>query len=847
MIYAKPTLISTSVLAATIILMNSSQAQSQREVSNVGLEEVVVTAERRESNIQTTPLSITALNANELQKRGINNTYDLIGGLPGVAGFEAPGGRGATTLSVRGMSGGSPLHNHTSAAVAIYVDGVYLGKQRSSAFDVADIERIEVLRGPQGTLAGRNSTGGAVNIITKSPSGELGAKLSGTVGKYDQKEFRVNVDTPTLGDASSPFGTLAGSFGYQKRERDGFYRNTTPGDPDFMDINREAYHAAIDWHYSEDTLFAYRYDKGRLGETNNLEHIVGFTALDAAGNVSRIDAMQGVLAAARGWALTPGSDPRIGQRLIPSLEKTIAAYEGVQGQGRPRRGGADHMPRTGTEGSGHSLTFSTDLGTLGFLGDVSFKSITAYRKLYTRIYGDIESFDSRLDANGVGLMNDMLLSTFGQLYGATGGLAFPQVDDLWNGVDEIGAFHAIVGGEDMYRQFSQEVQFTGTTERTEYVVGLYYFDDKSRSTAGPNDPRPTYLAPLSGGGRGSASKGTTTAEAVFGQIKVTPGWMDDRFSITTGLRYTHEKKTTFEWEAEQLTVFGVNPEQTYSNSANFYNLSGGLTLAYDFSDTVNGYLRYSTGFKSGGFNGIGSEFDFDEETIEQVEIGLKSEWLDRRLRINSSLWAYEWKDGQVSQIKITEDNRALPGLGNSGQAKRWGGEVEVQYLPAEGLLLGLSYAYIKGDFESFPPACNSSVPLTCIDSKGQAKRSGSPSNALSVSADYIFLRSAIGNLRGYVEVNWQDEWYENTLWTGTVSGQPVIYPHQVMDSRTLVNARLSLQEIPVGSGTMSVSLWGKNLTNDDYPIYGVNLGALGIIAEQYGDPRTYGLDVTYEF
>lgn len=847
MAYAKPTLISTSVLAATMLLTGNSQAQSQKQASGVGLEEVIVTAERRESNIQETPLSITAINADELQKRGINNTYDLIGEMPGVAGFEAPGGRGAATLSVRGMSGGSPLHNHTSAAVAMYVDGVYLGKQRSAAFDVADIQRIEILRGPQGTLAGRNSTGGAINIITKPPSGEFGAKLSGTVGKYDQREFRINVDTSTLGDASSPLGTLAGSFGYQTRERDGFYRNEAPGDPDFMDLNREAYHAAIDWHYSEETLFAYRYDKGRLGETNNLEHVVGFTPLDVAGNVSRISAMQNVLAAAQGWAATPGTDPRISQRLIPSLERTIAAYQAVQGQGRPKSGGADHMPKTDTDGDGHSLTFSTGLGTLGFLGEVDFKSITAYRKLYTSSYGDIESFDSRLDANGVGLMSDMLLSTFGQLYGGSGGFAYPLVNNVWNGVDEIGAFHAILGGDGMYRQFSQEVQFTGTTERTEYVVGLYYFDDQNKSSAGPNDPNSTYLAPLSGGGRERASEGTTTAESVFGQIKLTPGWMDNRFSVTTGLRYTHEEKTAFDYEARQVTVFGVNPEVISYKTENFYNLSGALTFAYEFTDTMNGYLRYSTGFKSGGFNGAGSENDFDEETIEQLELGLKSEWLDSRLRVNGALWTYEWKDGQVSQIKITPDNRALPGLGNSGQAKRWGGELEVQFLPTEDLLLSLSYAYINGEFESFPPTCNSTAPFVCIDSKSMAKRSGSPSNALGVSADYIFLRSAIGNLRGYVEANWQDEWYENTLWTGTISNQPVIYPHQVMDERTLVNARLSLQDIPVGSGMMSVSLWGRNLTDDDYPIYGLNLGSLGVITEQYGDPRTYGLDVSYEF
>lgn len=850
MTYLKYSLTLTSVLTASVALSTSGHAQEQKKASVTALEEVIVTAERRDENLQATPLSITALSADEIQKRGIANTQDLMTTIPGVSGFESPGARGAATYSVRGMSGGSPLNNAVSAAVAMYVDGVYLGQQRSAAFDVADIERIEILRGPQGTLAGRNSTGGAVNLITKPPSGEFGGRVTGTVGRYNQRELRVNVDTASLGDISDPLGTLAASFGYQTRERDGFYTNTVPGEPDFMDINREAYHLSVDWALSEETLFAYRYDKGRLGETNNLEKAVGFTPVNAAGTISRIDAMRGVLANARGWALTPGTDPRISQRLIPSLEASIAAYTQAEqlGEGRPSSGQADHPSITDTNGDGHSLTFTTDFGDLGFLGEVKFKSITAYRSLYTATRADLDGFDSRLDANGVGIMNDTLLSTFGQFYGGSGGFAFPQVNNLWNAVDEIGAFHAILNSSEgsMYRQFSQEIQFTGTTERTEYVFGLYYFDDQSKSSSG-DDTGAIYLAPLSGGGRADATDATTIAKSAFGQIKVTPGWMDNRFSVTAGLRYTEENKKIFQWRGEQVTVFRVNPEESFSKADNFHNLSGALTFAYDFTDDINGYLRYSTGYKSGGFNSGVFDSNFDEETIEQYEIGMKSEWFERRMRVNAALWAYEWKDGQISQIKVTEDNRALSGLGNGGLAKRWGGEVEVQAIPVSDLVVSFSYAYINGDFDEFPDACNTTIPLTCIESASIARRSGSPSNALNVSADYVFLYSAMGNLRGYVEVNWQDEWYENSLWTGTIQGQPVIYPFQVMDERTLVNARLSLEQIPVGSGMVSVSLWGKNLTNDDYPLYGLNLGALGVITQQYGDPRTYGLEISYEF
>jgi len=193
------------------------------------LEEVVVTAQKREETNQEIPISITALTASALEKRGIQNTGDLIGEIPAVGGFESPGARGTTGLSMRGVAGGSPANLSVDPAVAIYLDGVYIGKQLGSAMDVAEIERIEVLRGPQGTLYGRNSTGGAVNFITRRPSGEFGIRAIGTVGDYDHLGLKLNVDLPAIGEVGNGLGELAASLGYQTRERDGLADNDSPG------------------------------------------------------------------------------------------------------------------------------------------------------------------------------------------------------------------------------------------------------------------------------------------------------------------------------------------------------------------------------------------------------------------------------------------------------------------------------------------------------------------------------------------------------------------------------------------------------------------------------------------
>lgn len=174
------------------------------------------------------------------------------------------------------------------------------------------------------------------------------------------------------------------------------------------------------------------------------------------------------------------------------------------------------MPFTTADVEGHSLTFSVDLGDVGFLGDVQFKSITAYRKVKSLSFGDIEDFDSRLDAAGAGLMNDTLLTVFGQLYGPSSGFAYPFLDNVWNAVDAIGAFHTQLDDKDRYEQFSQEVHLTGTTDRMEYVVGLYYFDEEDDLSSEP-DRGNIYLAPLSGGGRATSNKANSNRRRSLGR------------------------------------------------------------------------------------------------------------------------------------------------------------------------------------------------------------------------------------------------------------------------------------------------------------------------------------------
>ena len=382
----------------------------------------------------------------------------------------------------------------------------------------------------------------------------------------------------------------------------------------------------------------------------------------------------------------------------------------------------------------------------------------------------------------------------------------------------------------------------GSTDQVDYALGLYYFEDEANYFRDA-----VFLAPL-GGVQSQDYNLTSETWAVFGQATWRPPVLDDRLALTAGLRYTEEKKD-ITWDfSETVSPFGNTEGTLLSDDEDFSNTSGNVTLAFDVTEELNAYLRYATGYRSGNFNGEKFGNMFDEEVIEQWEIGIKSDWWDNRLRINGALYTYVYDDLQVSQIENDASGQATSLTNNAGKADRWGGEIEITVAPIEDMVASLGYSYIHGDFEEFPDTCGTNVPIVCLDGADAALRGTSPSNQLNASIDYTFARTSIGEITGFVQVNWADEWAESALWTGVVDGDPVNYPFQMMDARTLVSARLSLQEIPVGEGVMRVSLWGSNLTDDDYPTFSINFGqAVGLVTEQYGEPRTYGLELNYEF
>lgn len=845
---------SPSILAVAVL---GAMCTADVVIAAEGLEEIVVTAQRREENLQKVPISITAFSADAITQRGINSVGDMVSIVPNMNGFDSPDKRGSVSISLRGVSNGSTNISFDPAS-ALYVDGVYLGKTLGSALDVAEIERIEVLRGPQGTLYGRNSTGGAVNFISKRPTGEFGGKLTGGVGNHDLRTARAYLDLPALGVENEGAGTLSASLGAQLRKRDALYRNTNRAYDDFDDLDRRAARLALLWQLRDGIAFDYSYDTSRIDEKQPLQRPVGMTPMNFAGD-SYVSVLGGYLNAAEdalhggtGTLAAATADPTF-QRWYQSVGMARDALVGLGKQSRPGHGSSDVDGYAKSEGDGHSLIAKWHIDDLGALGDVTFKSISSYRTVEQKVLVDLDGFDNSIDpVSGLGFVNTTTLNT---LYGFYAGQADPasaaamqaRTATVWNAVDRYGAGYSTAQSKINYKQWSEELQMVGSTDQLDYVLGVYWFKDEGKTRA-----LSANAAPI--GGFGSKNfDNETSAKAGFAQFTWRPASLDDRLALTLGLRRTLEEKEVtylhrssgsplapgFDGVPVPVTgVYGVHLKRKFSNNSGMFN------VAYQLGDDINVFAKYSTGYRSGGFNGDIFGNAFDEETIKQYEIGAKSDWWDRRLRINVALFRYTYDDQQVARTFVVPPSTLSTIIENGGKAKRWGGELELVVAATDDLLLGLNYGYIHGDFDRFADTCGTNG---CLDTDRLARRSNSPDNQLSLTVDYTIARLDYGELRGHLGVYWQDKSYTSSLNTGTYGTNVVAYAPTEADERTLVNVRLGMDQIAVGQGTMTVALWGKNIFNQDYNTMAINFAALGPITQLYGEPRTYGLDVTYAF
>ncbi len=737
------------------------------------LEEVFVTAEKREESIQKVPISIAAFTEDSLEKMGVKDIKGLATKVPNVYIKEFPSGGGTTIqLYIRGV-GQNDVQVTQDPSVALYMDGVYIGSSLGTAFESADIARIEVLRGPQGTLYGRNATGGAINLVTnKADPSDLYFSQRLTAGNLDQFRARSIVNVP-LGEST------AVKLGYSYSEREGWVENIGNG-VDFGIEERDNITADFHWSAADNLTLDYKYDRSTLEDSSRLSQIVVYSK----------DAPQAFLLQFANPNTDANGNPV--EATTDRLDKATSFDEQLRGD---------------SEINAHTLDLSWEINDT-----LSFRSVTGYR--------DLDNFyqTSQSPTTALVLGADM--------FSVTNALSTTK-----------------------FEQFSQEFQLLGTTDTLDWVAGLYYYEDEAQDAGGGDtfgsETVPDELLI-------DRTSTDNTSIAAFGQVTWTPRDLE-RWHFTLGARYSDDNRKATRLNSRVSYGFGGAPsgvpafEAEYDKDFDEFNPS--FTVEYDLNEFANVYAKVVTAYKAGGTSQrsqIQAAFEegFEPEELTSYELGYKGDLLEGRLRVNGALFYMEFDNYQ--QSVQSSHNPAGRDFVNIDTADLTGLELDVSFAVTEHLIGTLSYGYLDS---SFGPGSISYrrenaaaeqgfivVEEVLTDSLAQA-----PEHSATASLDYT-LPLSFATLNANINVQYQDE---------TNSG--VVIPTGVQDDRTLVNATLGLWDIRLGddAGTLRVSAWGNNLTDEEYYLSNVRLEAfenlgVGEIAT-YGDPRTYGVTLEYNY
>lgn len=735
--------LATAIAFASGLIAASVQAQDIDNSRMAVLQEVVVTAEKREASLQETPISIAAFSTQDLENLGLSDMGDIGKSVPNFEITPFPNSKSALVLFIRGV-GNNESQLTQDAAVGVYMDGVYVARSTGLAADVADIERIEVLRGPQGVLYGRNTTGGAVNIISAKPTGEFGFKQTFSGGEYDYWRSQTQVNLPEVAGISV-------KLSYDQSAKDGYRHNEGRG-PDFEDEEKNGGRVAVRWAASDSLTVDYNYDVSKIRGPQGYYQILE------------------VPAGARDYLLNQG----IGAGIVDGfMLPTLRQYASDK---RESRGWWTQPVRPSeTDISGHNLTLTWELDSL------TLKSITGYRQLTENVYQNYSG--------------NPLIEALNFDYRAK------------------------------HRQVSQEFQAIGEAleGRLQYVGGLYWFKEQGHERE--FDTSSGFVV------ENRWIKSNNEAWALYGQMTWTPPVLNDRLDITLGARYTEDTREASK-DSRVYFVQARHGEETYSN----FNPS--LTVNYRWTDDLSTYAKVVSGYKAGGFNSRSTEAGFlrpyDEEEVLSYEIGMKSTWLNNRLRANLSVFYNDWKDMQQNFI-LVPGTPFLTDTFNAGSATTEGFELELTAVPTDGLQISLSYAYTDAKFKSVEDVAGTYGPVGG-DIAHLYTMPYAPRKSYSVAVDYAFEPWSWGSLSLNVNYSWRDD---------TVGTAP---PQDGFDlpDYGLWNARLTLADVAAGpGGSLKFSLWGKNLTDEEYLLHSLGMGSTNM--GWFGEPRSAGIDITYEY
>lgn len=669
------------------------------------IDEIVVTSRRREENLQEIPVSVTAFDSDSIEQRSLRDLSDFSEITPNLSISTSGGfafGTSEAAVFIRGVGQGDTAI-FADPGVGIYVDGVYLSRAQGAILDLLDLDRVEVLRGPQGTLFGKNTTGGAISIITRRPSDQRQASVGLTIGEYDRLDGNISVDTPLTEH-------LRTSLAFMSTNRDGWSRSLVTGQ-DFYDDHRNGARLALD--YQPDESFSARFSAGFTQEDEN----GGNQVLLALVDTPLLDFYNQALS-------ENGFDP-----LVESLWVTGNYAESY----------------TDIPAFLELDTWGTYLTLDWTRADYSLRSITSYRTY---------DFDSLSDSDGSP-------NKFAEADTAQQHYQISQELQLNGTLGDRGDFvaGAIYLRERPEEQSTQRV-IGDLFPALEAAPGPIYAPPGVPDFLCNPGPPPPGL-PCFGGAGNPLNLGffvgngvrqffdlETESLALFGEVT----WrLGDRLSLSTGLRFTEDRKT-FDF----LAINGfdqVTSDLTASDSWNDW--SGRVSLAFQARPELLFFGTVARGFKSGGFNGRPQSRQvldpFDPETVLSVELGTKGDFLDRRLRLNASAFWSTYDGIQFGASFTGPDGLPVFVTQNAGDADIWGFEAELQTYLAPTFFITTSLGYLGNELTEIDPR----VPSDTVDLDDKLPKS--PEWTTSISVQKTFLLDDYSALIGRVDYSWRSE------------------------------------------------------------------------------------------
>jgi len=872
------------VIGGTLLLVGAAPVLAQEQTSTTaatapesgGLAEIVVTAERRAENIQNVPIAVTAFTADALQSRNLTDVHTLGALSPGVnldAGAPFSGDRSVLSASIRGI-GQDDFAFNLNPAVGVYLDGVYLARTIGANQNLLDVDRVEILKGPQGTLFGANTEGGAISIVTHTPGNEAKFTAQATGGSLSRRDFAFTGDLPLIKD------TLLSSITVSSQVRNGYvksipYPTDTPrGETPFVVDPQTAYPKAayqtsdnyggyntqtirgkllwnasdkltvtttLDWTHQDQTALPYQV----LGVySGNL----GASAFSTLYNLCISNNASTLPAAIQGAGGPPAGTP-VNGLFANMCASPRARVPGLSIGGAPLLG-------AGYVGGPAGPFNAANMGTPGYLGSNSPRLYFDYAAVNTgnidTTYANGPDF-ARLDSFGGSVTATYALSDTETLKSISG---YRQIAWLI-GTDLDGTPETLQEVTDHQHQWqvSQEFQLLGKEfdDRLNYVAGLYYFEEAGYVHDFVPFESLLYVYDFQN------DVNNRNAAAFFhADYK-----LSDLLSFTAGGRYTDVREEFIggQGDLNNFPVGGGTPTRyfpTGDNSQSWHIFDPTVGVQFHFNTDVMAYLSWGKGFKAGGWTTrlqapitSGTQAQFAPEYSKTWELGLKSTWFEQHLRANAAIFYTDY-DG----VQLNIQQGISPVYTNAGNAKIKGAELELQSIVGRGLSLNFSGSYIDAYYTYVNPNANipqyalpdgTTVCPVTVGTIGQAicgiKGNGTqldarlpktPKYKLALFPQYDYTLPSDATVRLIADFTYTAQMFNDSLNT----------PQLRRPATRMFDA--SIHYISPND-SYDVAFGGTNLTNDRYIIGGSpNYGA-GEVGGYVNEPREWYLQLTMKF